>query len=94
VIGDLAHFEQEGAPIPGVAPAAMQMGTQAAKNVMHQVHGAIGFTREHDMHRYLRHATAAALAFGDSDFHWDRLADRLGLPRDPSRAAYIDPGVK
>ncbi len=60
----------------------------------HQVHGAIGFTREHDLHRYLRHATGSALAFGDSDFHWDRLADRLGLPRGPSCQAYIDPGVK
>jgi alkylation response protein AidB-like acyl-CoA dehydrogenase len=45
----------------------------------HQVHGAIGFTAEHDLHRYLRHATAAALTYGDADFHLDRLATRLGL---------------
>jgi NADH dehydrogenase len=30
VIGDLAHLEQDGGPIPGVAPAAMQMGRHAA----------------------------------------------------------------
>jgi alkylation response protein AidB-like acyl-CoA dehydrogenase len=45
----------------------------------HQVHGAIGFTREHDLHRYLRHAVATELAFGDGDHHWDRVADHLGL---------------
>ncbi|MQA95947.1 MAG: acyl-CoA dehydrogenase [Streptosporangiales bacterium] len=46
----------------------------------HQVHGAIGFTAEHDLHRYSAHATAAALTFGDGDHHWDRVADHLGLP--------------
>jgi alkylation response protein AidB-like acyl-CoA dehydrogenase len=45
----------------------------------HQVHGAIGFTVEHELHRYLRHATAAALIYGDADFHLDLLATRLGL---------------
>jgi alkylation response protein AidB-like acyl-CoA dehydrogenase len=45
----------------------------------HQVHGAIGFTAEHDLDRYRRHATAAALAYGDADFHLDRLAIGLGL---------------
>jgi NADH dehydrogenase len=30
VIGDLARFEQDGAPIPGVAPAAMQQGRYVA----------------------------------------------------------------
>lgn len=45
----------------------------------HQVHGAIGFTAEHDLHRYLRHATTAALSHGDAEFHLDQLATRLGL---------------
>lgn len=45
----------------------------------HQVFGAIGFTAEHNLHRYLRHATAAALTYGDADFHLDQLATRLGL---------------
>lgn len=47
----------------------------------HQVHGAIGFTEEHDLHLYLRHATATALAFGDADEHTDRVADAIGLPQ-------------
>lgn len=45
----------------------------------HQVHGAIGFTAEHDLHRFTRHATASALNFGDADTHTDRLATQLGI---------------
>jgi NADH dehydrogenase len=33
VIGDLATFTSRGKPVPGVAPAAMQMGRHAAKNI-------------------------------------------------------------
>ncbi|MDB4883495.1 MAG: Pyridine nucleotide-disulfide oxidoreductase, FAD/NAD(P)-binding domain protein [Gemmatimonadetes bacterium] len=33
VIGDLAAVTTNGKPVPGVAPAAMQMGTLAAKNI-------------------------------------------------------------
>jgi 3-oxocholest-4-en-26-oyl-CoA dehydrogenase beta subunit len=48
----------------------------------HQVHGAIGFTGEHELHHYMQHAISAALAFGDGDFHTDRVADGIGLPVD------------
>ena len=35
VIGDMAHFEQEnGEPVPGVAPAAIQMAQIACKNIL------------------------------------------------------------
>jgi NADH dehydrogenase len=39
VVGDLALFKQDGQPIPGVAPAAMQEGTHAARNILRQLHG-------------------------------------------------------
>jgi len=39
VAGDLAAFEQNGRPVPGVAPAAMQMGRHAARNVLRSVAG-------------------------------------------------------
>lgn len=48
-------------------------------DLSHQVHGAIGFTREHDLHFFARHAMASALAFGDPDHHWERVADHLGM---------------
>jgi len=33
VIGDLAHLEQDGEPLPGVAQVALQMGRHAAENI-------------------------------------------------------------
>ncbi|MBO0804643.1 MAG: acyl-CoA/acyl-ACP dehydrogenase [Nocardiopsaceae bacterium] len=45
----------------------------------HQVHGAIGFTAEHDLHYFYRHAMSSALAFGDADFHVERVAANLGI---------------
>lgn len=63
----------------GTAKAVVSEAYQRVCALGHQVHGAIGFTAEHDLHRYLRHATAAALTYGDADFHLDQLATRLGL---------------
>jgi NADH dehydrogenase len=34
VIGDLAHLEQDGAPLPGVCQTAMQMGRHAARMIL------------------------------------------------------------
>ncbi len=39
VIGDLAALEQDGRPVPGVAPAALQMGRHAAENVLRAIGG-------------------------------------------------------
>ena len=45
----------------------------------HQVHGAIGFTYECELHWYLRHYIAASQSFGDADFHYALLQEELGL---------------
>ena len=45
----------------------------------HQSHGAIGFTKEHNMQLYSRRAKAAELAFGDSDYHLETVAHAVGL---------------
>jgi NADH:ubiquinone reductase (H+-translocating) len=39
VVGDMAAFEQDGALVPGVAPAAMQAGRHAARNVLLRLSG-------------------------------------------------------
>src|SRR5690606_28589060 len=39
VIGDLAHLEVDGAPVPGVAPAAIQMGRFAARQIRRDLEG-------------------------------------------------------
>lgn len=39
VVGDLVSLEQDGRPVPGVAPAALQMGAHAAGNVLRSLRG-------------------------------------------------------
>jgi NADH dehydrogenase len=39
VIGDLVALEQDGTPIPGVAPAAIQMGRHAGRNILRSLRG-------------------------------------------------------
>ncbi|HJZ86770.1 MAG TPA: NAD(P)/FAD-dependent oxidoreductase [Polyangia bacterium] len=39
VIGDLAALVEDGRPVPGVAPAAMQMGRHAARNAVRKLRG-------------------------------------------------------
>jgi NADH:ubiquinone reductase (H+-translocating) len=38
-IGDLASFEQDGEPLPMIAPVAQQQAEAAARNVLHQLRG-------------------------------------------------------
>ncbi len=42
-----------------------------------QVHGGIGYTWEHDLHLYLRRATADEYLLGQTGWHHDRIADLL-----------------
>jgi NADH dehydrogenase len=39
IVGDLAHLEQDGQLVPGVAPAAMQMGRYAADTILARLRG-------------------------------------------------------
>lgn len=39
VAGDLAHVEQDGRPVPGVAPAAIQMGRFVAAEIQRRIRG-------------------------------------------------------
>jgi alkylation response protein AidB-like acyl-CoA dehydrogenase len=53
---------------------------EAARKVLKdgaQVHGGIGYTWEHDLHLYLRRATADEYLLGQTGWHHDRLADLL-----------------
>jgi alkylation response protein AidB-like acyl-CoA dehydrogenase len=44
-----------------------------------QVHGGIGFTWEHSAHLYLKRAKTSQLMFGDSAYHREQIAQRIGL---------------
>jgi alkylation response protein AidB-like acyl-CoA dehydrogenase len=45
----------------------------------HQIHGAIGFTLDHDLHYYTRRAKVAKVIFGDADFYKRIVAQKMGL---------------
>ena len=45
----------------------------------HQCHGAIGFTKEHNLQLYTRRAKAAEQAFGDGELHRQAVAAAIGL---------------
>ncbi|MDA0815442.1 MAG: acyl-CoA/acyl-ACP dehydrogenase [Chloroflexi bacterium] len=44
-----------------------------------QIHGGIGFTKEHRIQLFFRRQKRAELAFGDADVHREAVAQRLGL---------------
>jgi alkylation response protein AidB-like acyl-CoA dehydrogenase len=44
-----------------------------------QLHGAIGFTAEYDVQLYLKRSKWARPAYGDSDYHYERVAALGGL---------------
>ena len=45
----------------------------------HQIHGGIGFIKDHDMQLYYRRAKANELAFGDAAHHRELVAQQIGL---------------
>jgi alkylation response protein AidB-like acyl-CoA dehydrogenase len=56
--------------------AAGAAATRAAKDGI-QIHGGIGYTWEHDLHLFIRHAYGSEAWMGTTAWHHDRLADLL-----------------
>lgn len=44
-----------------------------------QIHGGIGFTWDHDIHLYFKRAKSSEVAWGDSDYHRERIAKLLRM---------------
>jgi NADH:quinone reductase (non-electrogenic) len=65
VIGDLAYVEQDGKPLPGVAPVAMQQGRYAADAILERLRG-----RQPQPFRYFNKGSLAVIgrAAGVADF--------------------------
>jgi alkylation response protein AidB-like acyl-CoA dehydrogenase len=67
----------------GQAVAMAKAWTSAAArrvtSLAHQIHGAISFTEEHDVHLYYRRAKAGEAAWGDAAYHLEHIARHLGL---------------
>ena len=61
---------------------AKAMASDAASFVARralQCHGAIGYTVEYELHRYLKQTWVLARAFGDAAWHRDRIAKELKI---------------
>ena len=72
----------QGLPASKEASMAKSYTSDAAVRIAklgHQTHGAISFCDEHDMHLLLRKAHAASIAFGDSEYHLEKVAQQIGL---------------
>ena len=52
-----------------MAKAWVSSAYQRVCNLAHQCHGAIGFTKEHDLQLYTRRAKVQELSYGDVNFH-------------------------
>jgi alkylation response protein AidB-like acyl-CoA dehydrogenase len=81
---------------PVVAPMAKLVAADAAYRVTAesiQLHGGIGFTWEHDAHRYFKRATVTRLTHGDPVTLRRLLAARAGVlggsAEDPDRAPHL-----
>jgi alkylation response protein AidB-like acyl-CoA dehydrogenase len=62
--------------------SALAYGTDALRRLFmhaHQVHGAIGFSTEHDLHLYTRAAKASELLYGSASHHLETVATAMGL---------------
>jgi alkylation response protein AidB-like acyl-CoA dehydrogenase len=73
--------EQPAAEAVSVAKAWVGEAMTRVCTLGHQVHGATGYTEEHDLHLYTRRVQAHELDFGDAGWHRSRLARDLDLVR-------------
>jgi alkylation response protein AidB-like acyl-CoA dehydrogenase len=62
-----------------IAKAWCSNSFKKVASVAHQIHGAIGFTEEHDLYLYYKHAKAWELLFGDAYSHKEIVAQEMGL---------------
>ena len=71
----------EGGPIEGAVSMAKAWVSGAYHRICesaHQCHGAIGFTKEHDLQLYTRRAKALELTYGDANYHKELALQNLG----------------
>lgn len=77
-----ASMMLEGTPCSKEISMAKAWCSEAYKKATwtaHQIHGAIGFSEEHDLQLFYKHAKAAELELGDSRVHRKKIADEMGI---------------
>jgi len=78
----VAWMISEGLPCTQEVAIAKAWTGEASQRVMalaHQIHGAIGWTVDHDLQYYTRRAKAAEVTFGDANFYREIVAQEMGL---------------
>ncbi len=80
VVRKAAWQVAEGGPADlevSMAKAWVNDAYQRICNAAHQCHGAIGFTKEHDLQLFTRRAKAMELAYGDAHYHRELVLQNL-----------------
>ena len=73
----LAHRAEDRSTFVSLAKARASDAAALASRAALQVHGAIGYTTEHDLHLWMKRAWALAASWGDSAFHRARIAQAI-----------------
>lgn len=73
----LAHDEPDRSVHVSMAKAYAGEAANIAARAALQVHGAIGYSWEHDLHLFMKRAWSLAAAYGDVRFHRRRVGDWL-----------------
>ena len=75
---NIADGDSSGTPV-AMAKAFISESYRKVCAIAHQSHGAIGFTKDHNLQLYTRRARAQEVAFGDASYHKERVTQALGI---------------
>ena len=82
LVYEVAWMESQGLPCAKEASMAKAYVNEVYKDVAKwavRLHGAIATSADHDIPFYYRRSKAADIAFGNTDFHREIVAQRIGL---------------
>ena len=82
LVYEVAWMESEGLPCAKEASMAKAYVNEVYKDVARwavRLHGAIATSADHDIPFYYRRSKAADIAFGNTDFHREIVAQKIGL---------------
>ena len=60
-----------------IAKAWIAEACRRVLSLSHQIHGAIGFTKEMELELYIRRAKLPEVAFGNGDYHRKKIASAI-----------------
>jgi len=62
-----------------IAKAWIGQAFERSITLAHQIHGAIGFTMDHDLHFYTMRGKGGSVSYGDTDYYREIVAREMGL---------------